>query len=152
MHHNLEIKTSFEAIEDLENMSMGPRLFMRNTGAVARKCVDEMQELLTSRGCLLGKVFGYGFLYCEQDRKDFIKDAVSTALNTVAQKQGIKNALHNMLHDELNQKYLESLRVPDWIQLYVKLATMIPNRSWQTLLNFLNIGRTGVSALIYAHL
>ena len=57
-----------------------------------------------------------------------------------------------MLRDEPNQQYLETLRVPDWIQLFVKLSTMIPNRSWQTFLNFLNIGHTGVSVFPCSHL
>lgn len=147
-----ETKTPFETLENLESVSMGPRLKMRQSGAVAKRCVDEVQDRFTSSGSLLGKAFGYGFLYCDQMRQDYIKDAVSTTLSTVAQKQGIRKAIHNMLHDELNQQYLESIRVPDWIQLYVKLSTMIPNRSWQTLLNFLNIGRTGVSVFLLFHL
>lgn len=67
-----------------------------------KKCVDEVQDRLTSIGTLLGKAFGYGFLYCEQGRKDYIKYVISTALNTVAQKQGARKAIQNMLHDELN--------------------------------------------------
>ena len=151
-HHVAQTKTPFEILENLESVSMGPRLKMRQSGAVAKRCVDEVQDRFTKSGSLLGKAFGNGFLYCDQGRQEYIKDAVSTTLSTVAQKQGIRKAIHNMLHDELNQQYLESIRVPDWIQLYVKLSTMIPNRSWQTLLNFLNIGRTGVSVFILFHL
>ena len=61
----------------LENVSMGPRVKMRQTGAVAKKCVDEIQDRLTSIGPLFGKAFGYGFLYCDQDRKDYIKDELA---------------------------------------------------------------------------
>ena len=81
-----ETSTSFETIENLENMSIGPRIKMRQTGDVAEKCLDEVRDRLTSVGPL-GKAFGYGFLYCDQGRKDYIKDVISTALNTVAQKQ-----------------------------------------------------------------
>ena len=81
---------------------MGPRVKMRQTEAVAKKCMDEVQDRLTSIGTLLGKAFGYGFLYCDQGRKDYIKDVISTALNTVAQRQGARKAIQNMLHDELN--------------------------------------------------
>ena len=42
--------------------------------------MDEVQDRLTSVGTLLGKAFGYGFLYCEQGRKDYIKYVISTAL------------------------------------------------------------------------
>ena len=51
----------------LGTMSMGPRVKMRQAGAVAKKCVDEIQDRLTSIGPLIGKAFGYGFLYCDQD-------------------------------------------------------------------------------------
>ena len=122
-----ETSTSYEMIQNLENMSIGPRVKMRQTGAVAEKCFDEVQDRLTSIGPLLGKAFGYGFLYCDQGRKDYIKDVILTALNTVAQKQGTRKAIQNMLHNELHQQYLETLRVSNWIQLYVKLSTMIPN-------------------------
>ena len=36
---------------------MGPRVKMRQTEAVAKKCVDEVQDRLTSIGPLLGKAF-----------------------------------------------------------------------------------------------
>jgi len=50
-----------------------------------------------------------------------------------------------MFSEDLNQKYLEAQRDPDGVQLNVKLSTKLPNKSWQTLLNFLNIGHSGVS-------
>ena len=75
----------------------------------------------------------------------FVTDLMSSAVYTVAEKQGVRKALSRMLSDDLKRKYLEAQRVPDWVQLYLKLSTKLPNKSWQTRLNFLNIGRSGVS-------
>lgn len=70
---------------------------------------------------------------------------ISTALETVAKKQGIKKAFGTILCEDIDTRYLESLQVPHWLQLYVKLATKLPNRLGQMFLNFLNISRSRVS-------
>lgn len=62
-HHSMETSTLFEMIKNLENMLIGPGVKMRQTGAVAEKCLDQVQDQLTSIRPLLGKTFGYGFLY-----------------------------------------------------------------------------------------
>ena len=141
----LAIKQPFEALKEFEMCQMGPRLKVKRAGLVANKCLAVLQQELTSCAPDLGKVFGYGLLHCAKDNQNFVREVISTALETVAEKQGIKKAFGTILCEDLNTRYLESLRVPHWPQLYVKLTTKLPNRSWQTLLNFLNIGRSGVS-------
>ena len=139
--HQLD-DSPFAAVEKLENSNTGSRLKMKQAGAIAESCLNVLQE--QSKSCDIGKVFGYGLLYCGQEKQNFVREALSSTAKTVAQKQGIQKTFKTMLDDDLNQQYLESLRVPDWIQLYVKLTSKLPNNSWQTLLNFLNIGRSGV--------
>lgn len=124
-----------QPIEELHKLDhcRGPRLFVKRAEALARSCIDSFGEDLTS-GSDLGKLFGYGLLYTEESQQHFVKDVLSTALWTVAEKKGIKKAFNTSLCEDLTSDYVQSLRVPDWIQLYVKLATKLPNRSWQTLL------------------
>ena len=141
----LTIKQPFKALKEFEMCQMGPRLKMKRAGLVANECLAVLQQELTSFAPDLGKVFGYGLLHCAKDNQNFVREVISTALETVAEKQGIEKAFATILCEDLNTRYLESLRVPHWLQLYVKLTTKLPNRSWQTLLNFLNIGRSGVS-------
>ena len=139
-----------QPIQDLQKLepSIGPRLFVRRAGAIAKNCIDSLREHEAS-GSDFGKVLGYGLLYGpDESHKKFAKDVLSTALCTVAEKKGIKRTFDISVSDNLTTVYVQSLRVPDWIQLYVKLATKLPNRSWQTLLNFLNIGRSGVSYIM----
>ena len=131
---------------------IGPRLRMKQAGLVANDCLAVLQQELTFFAPDLGKVFGYGLLHCAKDNQNYVCEVISTALETVAEKQRIKKAFGTILCEDLNTRYLESLRVPHWLQLYVKLTTKLPNRSWQTLLNFLNIGRSGVSFIFTSFL
>ena len=84
----------------------------------------------------------------QQENEEFVRETVSSTVLTVAEKQGVRKAFTTLLNENVYNEYINTLRVPDWIQLYVKLATKLPNRSWQTLLNFLNIGRSGVSLIL----
>lgn len=144
-------KQPFEALKEFEMCKMGPRLKMKRAGLVASECLTVVQQQLTSFAPDLGKVFGYGLQHCAKDNQNFVREVISTTLETVADKQGIKKALGTILCKDLNTRYLESLRVPHWLQLYVKLTTKLPNRSWQTLLNFLNIGRSRVSFIFFIY-
>ena len=97
----------------------------------------------------LGKVLGYGLLYSgRQENEEFGRETVSSTVLTVAEKQGVRKAFTTLLKENVYDEYVNTLKVPDWIQLYVKLATKLPNSSWQTLLNFLNIGRSRVSEIL----
>lgn len=119
-------KQPLEAFAELENCTTlitGPRLKAKRAGTVANKLLDVLAQHLTC-GSDLGKIFGYGLLYCAEDRQNFVRDVISTALQTVSEKQGIRKALSRMPYDDLNRQYLEAQRVPDWIQLYVKLSTV----------------------------
>lgn len=145
-NHEAEMKKSIKDLVDIDSGMFGPRLKAKRAGVLAKSVIDGLtSNSPNASGCDLGKLFGYGFMFCAEDRQRFVSDLISTAIETVAEKQGIRKALSRMLNEDLNRKYLEAQRVPDWVQLYVKLSTKLPNQSWQTLLNFLNIGRTGVS-------
>ena len=140
-------KPTIEALQDVEKTT-GLRLKAKCAGKFAKDCLEVLRENLTSSGEDLGKALGYGLLYSGQDNEEFVRETISSALSTVAEKQGVRKAFSTLLTDNIYNEYVNSMRVPDWIQLYVKLSTKLPNRSWQTLLNFLNIGRSGVSLIL----
>ena len=140
-------KTTREALQEVEKIT-GPRLKSKRAGKFAKDCLEVLREKVSS-GEDLGKVLGYGLLYSgQQENEEFVRETVSSSLLTVAEKQGVRRAFTTLLKENLYDEYVSTMRVPDWIQLYVKLATKLPNRSWQTLLNFLNIGRSGVSLIL----
>ena len=140
-------KTTGEALQEVQKIT-GPRLKSERAGKFAKDCLEALREKVSS-GEDVGKVLGYGLLYSgQQENEEFVREIVSSAPLTVAEKQGVRRAFTTLLKENLYDEYVRTMRVPYWIHLYVKLATKLPNRSWQTLLNFLNIGRSGVSLIL----
>ena len=137
-------KLPSETLQEVEKIA-GPRLKSKLAGKFAKESLEVVRATVSSCGEDLGKVLGYGFLYAGEENEAFVREAVSSTVLTVADKKGVRKAFTTLLKENVYDDYVNSLRVPDWIQLYVKLATKLPNKSWQTLLNFLNIGSSGVS-------
>ena len=123
-------------------------------------CVSAFNEIDSafncSRGCLVA-VLGYGFVYGSHENQVAVKSAISEALEIVAKIKGLPGALDLALTPELQQMQKVGMQIPDWIQLYVKLETKLSDESWQSILNFFNLGRSGVScfnlqlAIIHSH-
>ena len=63
----------------------------------------------------------------------------------MALNKGLDCGLDLALSKEKKLRQQTRMRVPDWVQLYVKLETKLPGDGWQTVLNFLKLGRSGVS-------
>lgn len=72
---------------------------------------------------------------------------MSNIADQVMKKKEPKEALEAVMGENA-QKFLQSLRVPDWTLLYFKLQSRIPDQGWQTLLNFTKLGRTKVSQFV----
>ena len=66
----------------------------------------------------------------QQENEEFVRETVSSPLLTVAEKQGDRRAFRSFLKENIYDEYFSTIGVPGWIQLYVKLATKLPNRSW----------------------
>jgi len=73
------------------------------------------------------------------------KDDLCEMVDMLVEKKGAKTGLKEILSDDSLKKYLRELRVPDWVLLYFKLSSTIPDEAWQTLLNVTHLGRSGVS-------
>lgn len=48
-------------------------------------------------------------------------------------------------NEEPLEKYVTTMRVPDWVLVYFKIKVRISDSTWQTVINFTKLGRTGVS-------
>ena len=77
-------------------------------------------------------------------------DAEATAvlnevIERVSVRKGVKRTVEDLIGEETFSKYVESLRVPDWILLYFKTKARISGNTWQAVLNITKLGRTGVS-------
>ena len=131
--------------------SLGPISKKRQMKAACSAAFHEINSAFhCSRGSL-GAVLGYGFIYGNQEKQMMVRATISEAVEIVLESKGLASALDLALTTELKQKQEAVTRIPDWVQLYVKLETKLPDDGWQTILNFLNLGRSGVSIVILFH-
>ena len=111
-------------------------------------CISAFSEIDSAFNCSrgsLGAVLGYGFVYGTHENQVAVRSAISEALEIVAKIKGLPRALDLALTAELKDIQKAGMQVPDWIQLFVKLETKLSDDSWQSILNFFNLGRSGVS-------
>ena len=75
------------------------------------------------------------------------KAIVNEIVEEVAVKRGVKRGVEELVGEETLDRYVESLRVPDWILLYFKTKARVSGRTWQAVINITGLGRTGVRYL-----
>ena len=92
-------------------------------------------------------VLGNSFLYGNEEEKKDVSHTVSEILNLVMDSKGAKKGITDLLLAETHQRFLQSMRVPDWVLLYFKIQAKLPDAAWQTLLNLTQLGRSGVSLI-----
>lgn len=70
---------------------------------------------------------------------------VLEVVDLVTKSKGSKNVLTELLLPETLENVFQSIRVPDWVLLFFKLQTRLPDSAWQTLLNLTRLGKSGVN-------
>lgn len=73
------------------------------------------------------------------------QEIVMEVIDMMAKKRGIKSTFEELLNEETLEKYVTTMWVPDWVLVYFKIKARISDSTWQTGINFTNLGRTGVS-------
>lgn len=132
-------------LADLKNGKFSSRKKAKRDGFLAvsiRNALKNISDHNSSED--LGLVLGNAVLFGGNDEKDLVQDIFLTTVDVVKQRKGIKDALSLILTPEVLNSLYEEYRVPDWQQLYVKLVAKLPDKAWQTILNFLHAGRTKV--------
>ena len=129
-------------IKDINDSSLGPISKKRELRKVCDLDIEEIGHVFDSPYGNLESILGYGLFHGEEQYQRAIKAAISRAVKIVAEKKGIWPAVDLAFSPDVRQKQESSSRVPDWVQLYVKLETKLPDSGWQTMLNFLNLGRS----------
>ncbi|XP_031563017.1 uncharacterized protein LOC116298634, partial [Actinia tenebrosa] len=89
---------------------------------------------------------------CDDDKKPenekdkyFVSSTISEVVDMIMDAVGEKKGLRELFLPETYDRLLKSMRVPDWVLLYFKLQTKLPDDAWQTLLNLTHLGRSGNS-------
>ena len=99
-----------------------------------------MKKYGESISCVLGNVFIFG-----DAEKSEVTDTISDIVDMVMEAKGSKRGLSELLSSETYHRILKSTRVPEWVLLYFKLQTKLPDSAWQTPLNLNQLGKSGES-------
>ena len=113
-----------------------------------RKISEEIDGVLGKYHESLGCILENSLLYGGDEQKGKVSATISKVVDLVMDTTGSKQALAELLVPETYQRFLESIRVPDWVLLYFKLQAKLPDAAWQTLLNLTQLGRSGVSGTL----
>ena len=146
---NLSGKMDSSSIRNVHDSSLGPISKKRQMRTVCNLALEEIDHAFYSRYGQLGTILGYGFIYGEEQHQHAVKSTISEAVEIVADNKGLTAAAELAFTEEIKQKQEAAMRVPDWVQVYVKLETKLPDNGWQTILNFLKLGRSGVSSCLH---
>ena len=99
------------------------------------------QKYEESISSVLGNYFALG----RNAEKEEVWDVISNVVDLVMENKGQKKGLVEIFSSQTYEQIFASLRVPDWVLLYFKLKTRLPDDAWQTLLNLIQFGKSSVS-------
>ena len=103
--------------------------------------INDINEVCERHRETLATVLSYMCAFGHAEAKDVLNEVVEK----VSIRRGVKRTVEDLVGKETFSKYVESLRVPDWILLYFKTKARILGNTWQAVLSITKLGRTGVS-------
>ncbi|XP_022807476.1 uncharacterized protein LOC111344507 [Stylophora pistillata] len=138
--------SSCSSIEDTKNRSdLGTtnkkRQILKRCREI-RAVLDDVSERYNES---IAAVLGNSFLYGTDGERERVQGIISEVVDLVTKSKGSKNVLTELLLPETLENVFQSIRVPDWVLLFFKLLTRLPDSAWQTLLNLTRLGKSGVS-------
>ena len=117
-----------------------------------RKVLKKCREVMASLSDVSGKygesiscAIGNAFIFGDDAERSEVRNTISDIVDRVMEAKGSKKGLCELLTPETHGCILQSMRVPDWVFLYFKLQTKLPDSARQTLLNLTQLGKSGVS-------
>lgn len=123
------------------NSKTKKRLISKTSGRIFRSFKDVSEKHRETVASVLGHAVAFN---ADPDATDVLSEIV----DIVVEHKGIRAAVEKKIFSEKTYAaFLQTMRVPDWVLLYFKLAARIPDESWQTILNLTRLGDTGVSLL-----
>lgn len=103
--------------------------------------INDINEVCERHRESLATVLSYMCAFGDTEAKAVLNEVIEK----VSIRRGVKRTVEDLVGEETFSKYVESLRVPDWILLYFKTKARISGNTWQAVLNITKLGRTGVS-------
>ena len=86
------------------------------------------------------------FLYRTDGEREKVQGIISEVVDLISTKsKGLRNGLTKLLLPKTLANVFQNMCVPDWVLLFFKLQTRLPDTARQTLLNLTRLGKSGVS-------
>lgn len=81
-----------------------------------------------------------------QREKESVKarEAVRPAFDVMVTEKGARVAFSKLLSEETLNARAQSMRVPDWVLVLLKLKSRISDKGWQDFTNLTKLGRRGI--------
>lgn len=112
-----------------------------------QQLISQVNVLHEEKGENLSTVLSYLCAFGDNDATGLINDVIED----VASRKGVKRAIQDLAGEETYARYIESLRVPDWVLLFFKTRGRISGHTWRAVINITQLRRTGVSK-VFIHL
>ena len=146
------LNSSTSSVEDTKNdPNLGSTTRKRK---ILKKCKEVMvsvNDVCQKYEESISSVLGNYFVFGGNAEKEEVRDVISNVVDLVMEAKGAKKGLTEMFSSQTYEQIFASLRVPDWVLLYFKLKTRLPDDAWQALLNLTQLGKSGVSTNSLLH-
>lgn len=134
-------------LSDMLSSDLGPISKKRSVNALCKRAWQSLSDCCNLYDTNMGQLLGNAHIYGDISLQNDVVSVIRETLDIMVDKKGYRHTLNLVSSTSIENKKNMEIRVPDWVQVYVKLCTKMPDTSWQTLINYLNIGRTGVSKI-----
>ena len=139
--------SSCSSIDDTKNRpDLGTINKKRQVLKRCRKITAVLDDVSERYNESIAAVLGNSFLYGTDGEREKVQGIISEVIDLIVTKsKGSRNGLTELLSPQTLTNVFQSMRVPDWVLLFFKLQTRLPDSAWQTLLNLTRLGKSGVS-------
>ena len=139
--------SSCSSIDDTKNRpDLGTINKKRQVLKRCRKITAVLDDVSERYNESIAAVLGNSFLYGTDGEREKVQGIISEVIDLIITKsKGSRNGLTELLSPQTLANVFQSMRVPDWVLLFLKLQTRLPDSAWQTLLNLTRLGKSGVS-------
>ena len=133
------------SIEDIQSSSnFGSTTKKRKVQKKCKEVMASLQDVSEKYGESISCVLANSFIFGNDAERSEVKDIISDVVEMVMEAKGSKKGLSELLSSETYGRIVKGMRVPDWVLLYFKLQTKLPDSAWQTLLNLTQLGKSKV--------
>ena len=138
------------SIEDTKSSpDLGSTTKKRQVLAKCKEVLDSISDVSEKYQESIACVLGNSFIYGDDAQRESVRNHISEVIDIVMDSKRSKKGFSELLSSETHARVFQSMRVPDWVLLYFKLQTKLPDSAWQTLLNLTRLGKSGVSQTLF---